>query len=91
MVSGREGALCVYTQWMAQSAPNNVLDRLKDRLLSALHKIEKDIDRWSSDCHLLACIVVTHWSGSIVELEKITQANNLYGCLGIGLRYSEIL
>ena len=32
-----------------------------------------------------------HWSGSNVELEKITQANNLYGCLGIGLRYSEIL
>ena len=33
----------------------------------------------------------THWSWSNVELEKITQANNLYGCLGIGLRYSEIL
>ena len=32
-----------------------------------------------------------HWSGSNVEFEKITQANNLYGCLGIGLRYSEIL
>ena len=26
-----------------------------------------------------------------MELEKNTQANNLYGCLGIGLRYSEIL
>ena len=28
---------------------------------------------------------------SSVEFEKITQADNLYGCLGIGLRYSEIL
>ena len=26
-----------------------------------------------------------------MEFEKNTQANNLYGCLGIGLRYSEIL
>ena len=26
-----------------------------------------------------------------MELEKNTQANNLYGYLGIGLRYSEIL
>ena len=33
----------------------------------------------------------THWSGSNVEFEENTQANNLYGCLGIGLRYSEIL
>ena len=33
----------------------------------------------------------SHWSGSNVEFEKNTQANNLYGCLGIGLRYSEIL
>ena len=33
----------------------------------------------------------THWSGSNVEFEKITQANNLNGCLGIGLRYLEIL
>ena len=35
--------------------------------------------------------IVPHWSGSNVEFEKNTQANNLYGCLGIGLRYSEIL
>ena len=34
---------------------------------------------------------ITHWSGSNVEFEENTQANNLYGCLGIGLRYSEIL
>ena len=34
---------------------------------------------------------MAHWSGSNVEFEKNTQANNLYGCLGIGLRYSEIL
>ena len=26
-----------------------------------------------------------------MEFEENTQANNLYGCLGIGLRYSEIL
>ena len=26
-----------------------------------------------------------------MELEKITEANKLYGCLGIILRYSEIL
>ena len=33
----------------------------------------------------------THWSGSNVELKKITQANKLYGCLAIGLRKSESL
>ena len=33
----------------------------------------------------------SHWSGSNVVLKKITQANKLYGFLGIGLRYSEIL
>merc|ERR1712080_589000 len=38
----REGA-------MAHTA-TNVLDRLKDRLLSALHKIERDIDRFSPPC-----------------------------------------
>ena len=26
-----------------------------------------------------------------MELKKITQADKLYGCLGIGLRYSELL
>ena len=41
--------------------------------------------------HFHNYIYISHWSGSNVELEKITQANNLYGCLGIGLRYSEIL
>ena len=26
-----------------------------------------------------------------MDLEETTQANNIYGCLGIGLRYSEML
>ena len=43
------------------------------------------------ECQLFHDINGPHWSGSNVEFEKITQANNLYGCLGIGLRYSEIL
>jgi len=35
--------------------------------------------------------LLTLWSGSNVELEKITQSNNPYGCPGIGPRYSETL
>merc|ERR1712126_545730 len=51
MGSGRETVYPgVCSHPMPQSPPNNVLERLKDRLLSALHKIERDIDRFSPPC-----------------------------------------